>query len=189
MQSLVFLTYFVQKLIKKSLWGARLHPLPPGLKFRTDIPFLSYGLNQKTKITPYAKSQLNLSKNEEQWRLSTCLVFATSKWRLWRHSFELNTTSSIFLNFTRFLSILYQVSASSDLNQKKIWLPWQQWMTYPQTFNFKRGPIRGVFLSYLAKPLGGGGGILYPSPNRVKIFIYLRKRVILIVFVYAIWKL
>ena len=46
----------------------------------------------------------------------------TSKWWLWCHTFELEMTSSIFFNFTRYLHIVYsyQILASSDLNQKKI---------------------------------------------------------------------
>ena len=63
------------------------------------------------------------SKTKKQWRLSTSLVVVTSKWRLWRYTFKLEMMSSIFFNFTRFLPIVYsyQVSASSDLNQKNLW--------------------------------------------------------------------
>ena len=38
-------------------------------------------------------------KTKIQWRLSTSWVDATSKWRLWRHMFELEMTSSKFLKF------------------------------------------------------------------------------------------
>ena len=33
------------------------------------------------------------SNTKKQWRLSTSLVVMTSKWRLWRHTFELEMTS------------------------------------------------------------------------------------------------
>ena len=35
-------------------------------------------------------------ETKKQWRLSTSSVVATSKWRLWRHTFESEMTSSIF---------------------------------------------------------------------------------------------
>ena len=51
--------------------------------------------------------------------LSCCDI----KMRIMTSTFELEMTSSSFLNFTRFLPIVYsyQVSAWSELNQKKMW--------------------------------------------------------------------
>ena len=40
-------------------------------------------------------------KTKKPWRLSPSWVVTTSKWRLWRHIFELKMTSSILKNFTR----------------------------------------------------------------------------------------
>ena len=61
-----------------------------------------------------------------------------------------------------------------------IWLPWQQWMPYPQVFNFKKNTYIIVlkvrkfvedrlkpFLRYLAKP-SGSHFAPSPSANRVK---------------------
>ena len=138
-------------------------------------------------------------KTKKQWILSTPLVVALSKWRLWRNTFELEMTWSIFLNFTRFLPIVYsyQVSASSDLNQKKFGkyvsllmfltkhspinlLPWQQWTIYPKLSILKDDLYNCLkshkvwwrmaepFLRYLAKT-SGGHFAPPPSPSRVKL--------------------
>ena len=46
-------------------------------------------------------------KTKKQWRLSTMLVVATSKWQISRHTFELQMTAiNFFLNSTRFLFII-----------------------------------------------------------------------------------
>ena len=96
-------------------------------------------------------------KIKKQWRFSTSLVAVTLKWRLWRHTFQLEMTSSIFSkfhkvsihrvflpsfsiiwleseNFGKFASLIMFLATYSPIN----WLPWQQWMTYSQAFNFKR---------------------------------------------------
>ena len=95
-----------------------------------------------SKLPHTANFSLIHPKTKKQWRLSTSVVVATSKWRVWRHTFELNIMSSNFFKMsqdsypsyiltnwpesekilTKPASLIMFLAKHSPTN----WSPWQQ---------------------------------------------------------------
>ena len=67
------------------------------LKFRIDTAFWVRFEVRIPKLHRTPNFSLIHPNTRKQWRFSTLLVVATSKWRLWRHTFELEMTLSKFL--------------------------------------------------------------------------------------------
>ena len=88
------------------------------LRFRTNTAAWVKIWNQKPKITPYTQFLLNLLKNKETMKTFHFFICDDEMTSYFRFRDDV----IIFLNFTRFLPIVYSyhVSVSFDLTEKKI---------------------------------------------------------------------
>ena len=83
--------------LTQSTWPPNYQESPLLVKDDTSLRFEIRNLK-----LPFTQSfSLIHPKTKKQWRLSTSLVISTSKWRLWRHTFELDMTSSQFLKISQ----------------------------------------------------------------------------------------
>ena len=117
--------------------------------------------NQKPKITLHAKLKLNPSKNKQT--MTTFHFLCCRDIKMTIMTSYVGTRDDV-INFflisqdfypshiptkcqhhlTRFRKNFWKICLFDHVFSQALpinWLLWQQWMTYPQTFNFKRWPI------------------------------------------------
>ena len=111
------------------------------------------------------------------------IKFAFTFYKISTHPIFLPRFSIIWLESENFFwkICLFDNVFNQALPQK--WLSWQQWMAYPQTFNFKRWPIyrsKGQkvswksaepFLTYLAKTLRSTPPVQIGTPDNTSHFL------------------